>query len=147
ERYRPTGERHFNFILNVLDGDSVTRRSLAIDVDLHVSFAHNRCSDHVSCPIDWLQRGFNLFTHTVDGIEVGPEYFHADIRTHTCGKHFDPVDDRLREDIAPPRHLHHAAHLVIHEIAFRPRLPRPEEDIVLKRLLQFLAQLNEWPKR
>ena len=86
----------------------------------------------VASAIDGLQGGFDLFAHRVDGFQIGPEHLHADIGPHTGGKQFDAIDDRLRENVAPTGHLQHTAHFVIDQVAFRPRLPRPEENVIGK---------------
>src|SRR5204863_336614 len=51
---------------------------------------------------------------------------------HASRKHFDAVDDRLREDIAPAGNLDDARHLVIHEIAFGASLALPKKNPVLE---------------
>jgi len=38
----PTGERHLNLVLNVLDRDAIPRRILSINIDLHVALTANR---------------------------------------------------------------------------------------------------------
>ena len=75
--------------------------------------------------------------------KIGTEHLHANVSPHAGREHLDPIDDRLRENIAPTGHLQHAAHLVIHQIPFGAGLSGPEEDVFGKRCLQLLAQLIE----
>ena len=80
--------------------------------------------------VDRLERGFDLLADAVDRVQIGAEDLDADIGAHAGREHFDAVDDRLREDVAPAGHLQHAAHFVIDQIALGARLSRPEEDAV-----------------
>ena len=143
ERNGPARQCDFNFVLNVFDRDSVAGGSLAVDVDLHIALAHDRRGDHVACSVDGLEHGFDLLAHAVDRIQIGTEYFHADIGAYAGRKHFDAVDDRLRENVAPAGNLQYAAHFIVDKIALRARLARPEEDVVFEWLFQLLAQFGK----
>ena len=80
-------------------------------------------------------------------IEVRPKHFDADVGPHAGREHLDPVDDRLREDVAPAGHLQDAAHFIVDEVALRAAGPLPEEYAGLEWFFQFLADRLERDKR
>ncbi len=87
-----------------------------------------------------LQGDFDLLANSVDRVEVGPEYLHANVGADAGREHLDAVDDRLREDVAPAGHLQHASHFIVDQIALGTSLPRPEKHALSKWNLQFLAE-------
>ena len=142
--HRPAGQGDFDLVLNVLDRDAVAGRRLAVDVDLQIALAHDRRGDHVAGAVDRLERRFDVLADAVDRVQVGAEDLDADVGAHAGREHFDAVDDRLGEDVAPAGHLQHAAHFVVDQIALGAGLPRPEKDAVLANgCLQLFAQRDE----
>ena len=128
-----TGQSDFDFVLNVFNRDAVPRGLFAVDVDLQIALSHDRRGDHVAGAVDRFQGRFDRLADTVDRVQVLAEYLHPDVGAHAGREHFDAVDDRLREDVAPTGHLQHSPHFVIDQIALGSGLSRPEEDSAWRR--------------
>ncbi len=118
----------------------VTCGTFAIDVDLNVTLAMIGAAITSRAPLTAEGQFRPPCTHG----RLYPdraEYFHSNIGAYASRKHFNSVDDWLRENIAPTWHLDHAAHLVIYQIAFRSRLPWPEEYLAFER---FSNSSRDW---
>ena len=138
----PPGQRHFDFVLNIFHRNAVAGGFLALDVDLHVAFAHDRRGDDIACAVDRLECGFDIFAHLVDRFQIGAKHLDADVGAHAGRQHIDAVDDRLGEDVAPAGHLQHAeVHFVVDQIALGTRrvAARRKRDREMAFLTRFAA--------
>jgi hypothetical protein len=130
---RPAAQRDFDFVLDVLDGNAITRRRFAVDVNLQVPLPHDRRGDRVARAAERFERRLDVLADAVDCVQIGAKHLDADVGADPGGEHFDAVDDGLGKDVAPSRHLQHPPHLVIDEVSLGPGFSRPEEDPVVER--------------
>ena len=126
--------------MNVFDRDAVAGGLFSVDVNLQIPLAHDGGGNHVTRAVDRFQGRFDRLADLVDRVQVFAEHLHADVGAHARGKHFDAIDDRLREDVAPAGHLENPPHFVIDKVALRAGLPGPEEDGVGKFFVQVRTQ-------
>ncbi len=96
---------------------------------------------------DRLERLLDLLADPVDRLQVGAEDLDADLGADAGGEHVDAVDDRLRPDIAPAGHLHHAVHLVSTRSPLGPPLRGQRQQLPGEGLLQLLAEGDEGLQR
>src|SRR5262249_50529388 len=96
---------HFDGILDVIHADAVAGGLGAVDLDLQVRLAGDRLGNDVASTIDGLECPLGLLGDTLDRLQVRAENLDTDVRAHPRREHFNAVDNRLREDVAPARHL------------------------------------------
>ena len=112
----PQGD--FDHVLHVADVHAIAGRLLAVDRDLQIALADDLIGHDGDGPGNATEHFGDVLRHRLDLIQVAAEHLDADHRPHAGGQHVDPVDDRLREDIAPAGHLNRAVHL-LDEFVFR----------------------------
>src|SRR5205807_1270484 len=126
-RHHPAAQGYLNRVLNVGYADSIASGFLAVDVDLQIAFAHDRRGDDIAGAVDRLESCLDVLADTVDDGQVRAKHLDADIGANPGREHIDAVDNRLGKNIAPPGHLEHAIHLIVHQVSLRSGLPGPEE--------------------
>jgi len=94
-----------------------------------------------------LQCCLYLLADAINSFQIRPKYLHPNISSHAGREHFDPIDDWLREDIAPPRDLQDSSHFVVHQISLGTCFTLPKENPFPKWLFKLLAQLLERNER
>ncbi len=82
---------------------------------------------------------FDLFADPINGVQIRPKYLHPNIGPHAGRKHFDAIDNWLREDITPARDLQNSSHFVVHQVSLGARLALPQENPFTKWLFKLLA--------